>query len=69
MTKVIKIEALSQRAKNRVREHGDTFTVRATGTVGTGGQLVDVSLVSMNGEWFGWFAVGKEIKIVESWLI
>jgi len=68
MTKVIDIEAISQRAKNRVREHGSTFTVRATGTMGTGA-IKDVQCVSMDGNWFGWFEVNKDIKIVASWLI
>jgi len=69
MTKVIKIEAVSQRAKNRVREHGNTFTVRATGTVGLNTHIADVLAVSMDGNWFGWFEVDKDIKIVASWLI
>ncbi len=60
----IKVKPISQRAKNRVREHGDTFRVRATGTMGTEAQFRDVLCVSPDG-WFGWFERGVDIALVE----
>jgi len=65
MEQIISILPLSQRAKNRVREHGTTFRVRATGTLGTDAQPNEVLLVSMDREWFGWFDIGKDIKILQ----
>lgn len=64
MDQTISILPLSQRAKNRVREHGTTFHVRATGTSGTDAQPNEVQLVSMDGNWFGWFNIGTDIKIL-----
>lgn len=65
MEQIVSILPLSQRAKNRVREHGTTFRVRGTGTTGTEAHSDQVLLVSMDGEWFGWFEIGKEIKILQ----
>lgn len=55
METMIGIVPLSQRAKNRVREHGNVFFVRKE-------TAKEILVVSTDREWFGWFTKGKDIE-------
>lgn len=53
---LITLEPVSQRAKNRVREHGSTFLLQRE-------EAGNLLVWSLDREWFGWFTKGTEVKL------
>ncbi len=53
---LITLEPVSQRAKNRVREHGATFLLQRE-------EVGNILVWSLDREWFGWFEKGKEVRL------
>jgi hypothetical protein len=66
----VQLKPISERAKDRVNQHGDTFTlVTEPLSVDTGNPTEEILVRSLGdtwkGEtWLGWFSVGNDVEIV-----
>jgi hypothetical protein len=63
----VQLKPISKRAKDRVNQHGDTFTIVEQEDVG--GSIHAILVQSLDntwrgGKWLGWFGVGKDVEIV-----
>lgn len=56
----IKLIPKTQRAKNRVREHGDTFKVERRDNPQCFGGRPSILLRNLEDGWQGWFVIAEE---------
>lgn len=64
----IRVKGLTQWAKNRIRQHGDTFDIFAEDA----GEVCVYSLrdtfqlkKGVFQKWCGWFVIGSEVEVLE----
>jgi hypothetical protein len=60
--KIVKLKAITKRAKDRIATHGDEFEVLEVKT--NARKPNEILLRSMDTRWLGWMEIGVEAEIV-----